>query len=104
MELGELVTSGTGAALVQGSLVESHHHGVSIFLIFFFFSHRNKQSHVKSITPWIPVCSSQFFRRRGKKTQQNFSPKSDSFTLVVSKGFYTFSVLTFPQQVYPSAI
>lgn len=36
MELGELVTSGTGAALVQGSLVESHHHGVSIFLIFFF--------------------------------------------------------------------
>lgn len=30
---GWMVTSGTGAALVQGSLIESQHHGVSIFFL-----------------------------------------------------------------------
>lgn len=64
MELGELVTSGTGAAPAQGSIIESQHHGVSIF-----FSHRNKQSHVKSIPPWIPVLLITFFRRGKKETQ-----------------------------------
>lgn len=98
-ELGELVTSGTGAVPALGSVIESRHHGVSIF-----FSHRNKQSHVKSITPWVPVLFITFFRRE-KKPQQNVFPESDSFTLVVSEEFYTFSVLTFPHQIsYPSAI
>lgn len=80
----ELVTSGTGAALVRGSVTESQ---ITEFL---FFSHTeiSRVMSSQSLHGFL-FCLSHVFRRE-KKTQQNFSPKSDTFTLLVSEGFYTF--------------